>query len=60
MIFSDYPMLRQHAIPICAFVRFVCVSKKIYATSNQGETEIWYVECSHKYKINYGVMIGGR
>ena len=22
--------------------------------------EIWYVDCSHKYKINQGVMVGGR
>ena len=24
------------------------------------EAEIWYVDCSHKYKINQGVMVGGR
>ena len=24
------------------------------------DAEIWYVECSHKYKINQGVMVGGR
>ena len=24
------------------------------------EAEIWYVDCSHKYKMNQGVMVGGR
>ena len=24
------------------------------------EAEIWCVDCSHKYKINQGVMVGGR
>ena len=24
------------------------------------EAEIWYVDRSHKYKINQGVMVGGR
>ena len=24
------------------------------------ETEIWYVDRSHKYKINQAVMVGGR
>ena len=24
------------------------------------EAEIWYVDCFHKYKMNQGVMIGGR
>ena len=23
------------------------------------EAEIWYVDCSHKWKINQGVMVGG-
>ena len=22
--------------------------------------EVWYVDCSHKYKMNQGVMVGGR
>ena len=24
------------------------------------EAKIWYVDCSHKCKINQGVMLGGR
>ena len=24
------------------------------------EADIWYDDCSHKYKINQGVMVGGR
>ena len=24
------------------------------------EAEIWYVDCSHKCKMNQGVMVGGR
>ena len=24
------------------------------------ESKIWYVDCSHKYKMNKGVMVGGR
>ena len=24
------------------------------------EAEIWYVDCSHKYKINHWLMVGGR
>merc|ERR1712115_743812 len=24
------------------------------------DAEIWYVDCSHKYKMNQGVMVGGK
>ena len=47
-------MLPQYmALSICQFVTLcVCVQKNFGHFYARWETEIWYVDCSHKYKIN--------
>ena len=46
------------------FVRFIrsLVSQKKLLGHFQAtqEAEIWYADCTHKYKINQDVMVGGR
>ena len=50
-------MLPQYmALCVCMYVTFVCYIKN----KGRQEAEIWYGDCSHKYKINQGVMVGGK
>ena len=46
-------------LSVCARVFHLSKSNLGHIQARQ-ETEIWYVNCSHKYKINEGVMVGRR
>ena len=35
-------------------------NKILVVESTFAEADIWYVDYSHKYKINQGVMVGGQ
>ena len=50
-------MLRLY-MALC--VRMYVCQKKLGHFLTRSDAEIWYVDCSHKYKINHGVMVGGR
>ena len=40
--------------------RITILTKILVVESTFAEAEIWYVDDSHKYKINQGVMVGGQ
>ena len=48
----------QHVALCLSFVLFcLCLQKNIWPLLGK-KIEIWFVECTHKKKINQGVMIG--
>ena len=54
-------MLPQYMALSNMYVCYVCVSKKNLGHFEAWyEVELWYADCSHKFKINKGVMVGGR
>ena len=49
---SEFSFFRQHAASIYGFVRFVRQKKNLGHFEVKYEVELWYADCSHKYKIN--------
>ena len=49
-------IFRQHAASTYGFVRqlvsFVCQKKNLGHFEARYEVELWYADCSHKYRVN--------
>ena len=66
---ANYPLSLKCIFRSCERPPYMAISDRptglekikspYYATSRQGKRLIWYVNFTHRYKINQGVMVGG-
>ena len=59
-MFLDSMLPQYMALCVCLHVPLRYIKKKFRTLLSKVGAEIWYVDCSYKYKINQFVMVDGR